>query len=337
MKGLSTELKVGIVIVLSIALLFYMSFRVGKLGFVREKGYEIFALLDDATGLDPKTPVRIAGVEVGRIKRIELSQFKARALIFIERNFTIPKDSVLLVRSQGILGDKYMEIIPGQESIPIGPGEEIKYVKRYPDLEQIMKNLDEASRGVQETLAQFKDLLGEKERVSLKRGIRNLELASSEIRALVSENREGVRDLVGNARQVSQKVAEIVGRIEEGKGSLGLFLRDEQLYTDSKDLVASLKEASEGLKGGTLGRLMEDESLYLEARKVTRDVSEIVEGIKKGEGTIGKLVKDESLYEETKKTVEDTRKAVKDVQKAARSVEEQSPVSVLGTIMRLLF
>lgn len=336
-RDFSRELKVGLVVLFGIALLFYMSFRVGKLGFVREKGYEIFVLLDDATGLDPKTPVRIAGVEVGRIRRIELSNFKARAVLLIDSRFSIPRDSALAVRSQGILGDRYLEIIPGKEGVPLRPAEEIRFLIRYPQFEEIMKNIDEASKGVAETLYKLRGIVGEKEKASLRRSLINFEVASSQIKEIASENREGIREVVNKAKEVSQKVAEITGRIEEGTGTIGMLLKDEQLYRDSRELVASLKETSEGLKKGTLGRLMEDESVYLEAKKVIEDASQIVEGIKKGEGTLGKLVKDESLYEETKQTIEETRRTVKNIQRAAKSVEEQTPVSIIGTIMRLLF
>ena len=67
---MTTEFKVGIVVLLGIAILFYMSFRVGKFGTLTEgRGYTVTAHFNNIAGLDTKSPVEVAGVEVGRVEQ----------------------------------------------------------------------------------------------------------------------------------------------------------------------------------------------------------------------------------------------------------------------------
>ncbi|HEY5599762.1 MAG TPA: hypothetical protein VIK48_03650, partial [Candidatus Manganitrophaceae bacterium] len=61
---MTTEAKVGAVVLLGLAVLTYMTFRVGGFTFLREDGYRVFVVFRSASGLDKKAPARVAGVEV---------------------------------------------------------------------------------------------------------------------------------------------------------------------------------------------------------------------------------------------------------------------------------
>ncbi len=103
---ISPELKVGIVVLVSIMILFYMSFRIGKFGAFRERGYEINVTFANANGLDPRSPVQIAGVEVGKVKKIVLDGYKATLTLIIKEGVKVPIDSKIIIKAQGLLGDK---------------------------------------------------------------------------------------------------------------------------------------------------------------------------------------------------------------------------------------
>lgn len=81
---LSPELKVGIVVLIGFIILFYMSFKISKFGILSEKGYELQVYLENANGIDPKSPVLIAGVEIGRVKKVKLDNFKALVTLIIK-------------------------------------------------------------------------------------------------------------------------------------------------------------------------------------------------------------------------------------------------------------
>lgn len=331
-QSVATEIKVGIVVLIAVLLLFYMSFRVEKFGFLGERGYELNVVLDNATGLDRKTPVYIAGVRVGSINRIKLQGYKATVRLLVEEGVAIPADSKIAVKSQGLLGDRYLEVMPGDDTTFLTSGDQISNVVSGPDFDQLVDRIDGAARNFGDTMGELKGLIGAKERASIKKSIENIETVSSDFKDILKTNKSDMNRIVHNAATISDTLQTVVTDVEQGKGTLGMLVKDDTLFKDAKDAVASLKTISADIEQGkgTLGKLAKDDSLYVEAQEAVTNIKEITDGIKKGEGTLGKLVKDENLYHETEKTL-------KKVQKGAEGLQEMTPVTVLGTVFGLFF
>ncbi len=331
-NGISAELKVGILVLVGIIILFYMSFRVGKYGVFREQGYEVNVSIGNAGGLDIKTPVQIAGVEVGKVKKIALEGYKANATLIIKEGVKIPSDSKVAVRSQGVLGDKVIEIIPGTGNTFLAQGGRIGTVIEAPDFNEIFTNVNVAAKNFGETMSDLKGMIGAPERENIKKSIENIQAMSGDFKELIKENKEGITRVVNNADQAMAGLKTVVKDVESGKGTLGLLVTDDKLYNDAKDVVSSMKtittEVEEGK--GTIGKLIKDDTVYADAKETVKNLKDITDGIKSGEGSLGKLVNDDKLYNETEKTM-------KKVQRAADGVSEMTPITVLGTIFGLFF
>jgi len=296
-RMIGTEIKVGLLVLAGVILLFYMSFRVEKFGFFRDKGYELSVVFDNATGLDKRTPVYIAGVQVGNIGNISLEGYKAKATLFIKKGVNIPVDSTIAIKSQGLLGDKYLEVIPGTGKQFLAKGDMLRDVVSSPGFDQLFARIDTAAKNFGDTMGEFKGLIGEGEKANIKKSIENIQVASTDFRDLLRTNKEDVNRIISSSATISDKLGTIVKDVEDGKGTLGLLVKDESLYNDAKDVVASLKSISSD--------------------------------IEQGEGTLGKLAKDDTLYLETEK-------ALKKVQKGAEGIQEMTPVTILGTIFGFL-
>ncbi len=343
---MSSEFKVGVVVLVGIVILFYMSFRIGKFGALTRSGYEVVAYLPDVAGLDIKSPVQVAGVEVGTVRKLSLEGYRAKASLLIRENVKIPTDSKLSVKSFGVLGDKYLAIIPGQAKTFLKAGDEITNVVAAADYDQMFRNVESAAQNFSDVMGQFKGLVSENEKENLKESLQNFKVVSGEFKEMVTENKANVTRIVSNVATASDRfgpladkadttftgINSIVQDIEEGKGSLGLLAKDETLYKDARDAVASLKTISADIEEGkgTLGKLAKDEALYTDAEATVKSIREMTESINKGEGTLGKLMKNDTLATEAEKTM-------KKVQRAADSVQEQVPITVLGTIFGILF
>jgi phospholipid/cholesterol/gamma-HCH transport system substrate-binding protein len=108
---------------------------------------------------------------------------------------------------------------------------------------------------------------------------------------------------LANLRKASASLAEVLGRVERGEGTLGkLFSRDDTIYTNINTTVANLRTISDRLeKGeGTLGKLLSpDETLYKDVSTVAANLKALSDRLEKGEGTMGKLLsKDDTLYKD---------------------------------------
>lgn len=331
-KLITTEIKVGILVLVGAIVLFYMSFKVEKFGFFREEGYSLSVIVDNATGLDKRTPVFVAGVQVGNISRISLIGYKAKVRILVKKDVKVPVDSKAAIKSQSLLGDKYIEIIPGVDKKYFAEGDKITNVITSPDFDQLFASFDTAAKNIGGTMGEFKGIIGESEKINIKQSIENIQLASQDFKNILGKNKDDIHRIVSSTAVLTNKMETIVMDVEQGKGTLGLLVKDDSLYKDAKDTVTSLKSITNDIEQGkgTLGMLAKDGTLYAEVKDTFVNVKEITDGIKKGEGTLGKLAKDDTLYLETEK-------ALKKVQKGAESLQEMAPITILGTIFGFFF
>jgi phospholipid/cholesterol/gamma-HCH transport system substrate-binding protein len=333
---MTTEFKVGIVVLLGIVILFYMSFRVGKFGSLTEgRGYVLTAHFRNISGIDTKSPVQIAGVDVGRVSKITLDGNQAKAQFFIKEDVKLPIDSKVAIKSLGILGDKYIEITPGQSATYAKSGDELKNVAAFADYDEIFQSVSVAAKNIGETVGQFKDVLDVNDKENFKQGLSNMRVASGEFKEMVSANKGNVQRIITNVAEASVKLGPLtekadamVGQINtimagvgEGKGTLGKLVKDDALYNDAKELVTSLKAVSSDIEQGkgTIGKLVKDESLYNDAKETMKNVSQLTSGLK-----------DKNLAAEADVTM-------KKIQQAAEGVQEQTPIAILGTIFGLFF
>ncbi|WDT81662.1 MAG: MlaD family protein [Candidatus Manganitrophus sp.] len=104
MKGITTEAKVGVAVLVGLLLLTYMTFKVGGFAFLQEEGYRLKATFSSASGLDRRAPVRVAGVEVGQVESIELVEGGAKVILKLQSEVKIRKGDMLRSVRKGFSG-----------------------------------------------------------------------------------------------------------------------------------------------------------------------------------------------------------------------------------------
>lgn len=113
------EFKVGVLVVLIAGLIGVMSMKVaegpGVIGGSKEHSF----ILEDASGLVKNSAVKMAGIKVGVIDDIVLEQGKARVKIVIDKEVPLTLSGKVEIRADGILGDKHVELVPGNPVDPL--------------------------------------------------------------------------------------------------------------------------------------------------------------------------------------------------------------------------
>src|SRR5579863_5265778 len=109
---------------------------------------------------------------------------------------------------------------------------------------------------------------------------------------------------------IFKKLDGILDQLQEGQGTIGKLLSDDELYKKVVGIVDETHRVIAALDSqeGTLGKLMHDDSLYTDLRGTLARVNDLADSIQKGDGTIGKLMKDPALYDDTRATIGDIRK-----------------------------
>jgi phospholipid/cholesterol/gamma-HCH transport system substrate-binding protein len=296
LRGLSTEVKVGLAVLLGAVLLTYMTFAVGGFRF-REGGYRLFAVFDSTAGLDKKSPVRVAGVEVGRVDEISLVDSHAKVEFRIKPDVPLKKGTQAAIRSTGLLGDKYVELIPGKGPALLKDGETIGTIQQPADLEQLMSRFGAIADDIKAVTASLREALGtEVGQQSLKEIVANIRELSGGISDFVRDNRQALGKTVSNLEafsralkdqgdQIMTSLGEITRKVSKGEGTLGKLVNDDQVYNK---LNRSLDDLGDSLKS----------------------INTVTAKVERGEGTIGKLFTDEKAYERLNTALEGLSNAV---------------------------
>ncbi|RLC02806.1 MAG: hypothetical protein DRH90_12905, partial [Deltaproteobacteria bacterium] len=333
MSKFSIEAKVGIFVVIGIVLLAYMSMKVGKLNFSNNKGYYIEVLFDSASGLVRDVTVEEAGVEIGRVQDISLKNGKALVLLQIKPEIEIKKDARAIIRTRGILGDKYVEILAGSASAPaIRNGDRLTRTVPVTDMDSLMNVLGEVAHDIKLLTNAISNVLGGaegeatfraivdnlKEMVTtlnqtvqsnsddIDRMIDNLAGFSDTLKSVGDESQDDIKDIIASVRRVSSTMEllltdleEVVVKINTGQGSIGRLINEEDTINDLNETLAALKHITQNISQGegTLGRLIAEDQTIDSLNATLASLDEITTKINSGEGTIGRLVNDEETID----------------------------------------
>ncbi|MCL2458345.1 MAG: outer membrane lipid asymmetry maintenance protein MlaD [Desulfobulbus sp.] len=134
------EILVGVFLICGFLALGWLALRLGEVPWVgASKSYTINAEFTNISGVKSGADVQVAGVVVGKVRQLELNKDR-RALVTmqVDRSITIPVDSVASVKSQGIIGDKYIQITLGGDEQPYQPGDTIVDTESAVDLESLI-------------------------------------------------------------------------------------------------------------------------------------------------------------------------------------------------------
>ncbi len=356
MKKMGTETKVGIFVLLGIIVLVFMTVTVGKFHLGKEAGYRVYVLFDSAAGVDRNSPVRIAGVHVGTVERISLERGKAKVVLRIPPAVQIYEDAMAYLRSEGLLGEKYIEISPGSsDKRRLGEEEFIRQGAPPVSLEQVLSRLSGIGEGFEGVLKPLGQILREIEPEKVGHVVSNFEAFSRDLPPLVADARE----TLGNFKNITAKlergegtlgklindeeayrdikktlvaVRDVAGKLQRGEGTLGKLINDDEAYEDVRRTLVALRDVAEKLQRGegTLGKLINDDEVYQDARATLANLRHLSEKLESGDGLLGKLIMDDQLGQEVEKTM-------KRVQEAAEGVREQSPVTALAILLGLIF
>ncbi|PIR36193.1 MAG: hypothetical protein COV37_04300, partial [Bdellovibrio sp. CG11_big_fil_rev_8_21_14_0_20_39_38] len=170
------ELKVGLLALFTIATIVVMSLKItsNQSGFGDYITYR--TVIRDASGIFPKTPIKVAGISAGRIKTIELANNNALITFEVLKKVEIPKDSKLRIKSVGFLGDKYLEIVIGKDT-EILESMGLVLAEEGAGIENLVKDVTEVMADVKVVIGSIKDTLVPKDREEpMKKILRDVEV-----------------------------------------------------------------------------------------------------------------------------------------------------------------
>jgi phospholipid/cholesterol/gamma-HCH transport system substrate-binding protein len=134
-----TEIIVGLFVLIGVACLGYLAIKLGKLEVFGATGYTLIADFPSVAGLKVGDPVEIAGVKVGRVDSLALSEDdRARTQLRLNDGVKLQEDVIASVRARGLIGDKFVLLTPGASDKIIPAGGKIRETESPPDIPDLI-------------------------------------------------------------------------------------------------------------------------------------------------------------------------------------------------------
>ncbi len=272
------ELKVGLITLAAIASTVFISLKVtsNQSGFGTYHPYR--TIVADASGIFKKTPIRVAGINAGHIKSIELQGTQALITFEVIEDVIVTNKSILKIKTVGFLGDKYLDIYLGEG----GEG-------RLADMAMVPS---QAGGGIEDVAKDFSEVLAD-----VKIVVKNIK------ESLIDDDKKSVvKKIMQNIKDITEDIKKVSGTLKDNDQNIERIIKNVERVSEQLAYETDRMESDSAMSN--LAPMMKD------ARKSVEDLKEIIADVKAGKGTVGKLLRDEEVIDQVNQTLSGVNRLV---------------------------
>ena len=333
-----SQLRVGLTVLFASVTLAVLLFLMTGTGGLLTKRITLKSYFDNASGIRVGAPVRLSGVDIGNVVKIQIVPDKDKQLTPVEvlmkvstkYVFNLRRDSVTSLETAGVLGETYIDIDSAQAVAPPVQNGDTLATRVHPDFNEVVRssqstlqNMDALLKRADRILAfaesgkgslgkliydptlynRFSATVGEFQKI-----VEQISSGEGSLGALISSD-EAYKKFLATL----DKMNAVIDDVQQGKGTAGKFLKDPSLYNNANETIANLKKFTEDINAGkgTLGKLSKDEELARKLDNTISKLSALTTELEAGQGTAGRLIKDESLYNSANQMLGEMRELLK--------------------------
>ncbi len=305
------QLRVGALLLLALAILVFVVIKLGQSARLFSSRYSLVAFVPNASGLRVGGQVTVAGQLAGSIKSIDFLPIDAdttrnlRVTVEVDDELReqVRADSRVMLRNQGLLGDKFFDITPGTPDYrALGAGDTLPLGNAI-DYEQM----------VQQASAALTDVVG----------------LTHDLRALTGSLIDGKgtlgqlltnRQLYDQLNNALSRTSALLTRLQNPNGSIGRLLDDPTLYNNLTGMLSQVDTLVGAIHNGkgTLPRLLNDDSLYTNLVRITTSADSLVSMMANSKGSASKLFTDDKLYDALVNSLNQLNEVLADIRKNPR-------------------
>ena len=291
------ELRVGLFVLVGLTVLAAGIFYVTGAGILGPK-YRIRTFLPEVSGLANGASVKLDGVEIGNVEAVKLVPRVAGKPVDKNRNVEVDMridrrfqnevltDSVASLVTEGLLGNRYVEIQRGLTGTPLKENQEI------PGAEE---------KAIKEVVERSAELLG------------NLSALTDSAQDMLAGVRAGHGNLgkllkdeqaYNRLNSILARTDQMMANIQAGQGTLGKVVASDEMYGKVDKAIDNVNGIISDVRAGkgTIGKLLTDPTLYDQAKEAIANTNSLVGDIRAGKGSLGKLATDDTLYNKLRDT-----------------------------------
>lgn len=324
-----TEIKVGIFFLVGLIILGIITFKVKDLGSLLKKRVTMTTHFGHACGLKEGDTVAIAGLKVGEINDIRLSDKGVQVVMGMEEDATarITSSSRATVAWAGLIGNRYVDISLGKPGeAPLPPGSDIE--SELPiDMGEVLGKIDTAATGLQDMFKSFKG-------VDFGGLVDNLNVITKDMR----DGKGSIGKLM-KSEDLYNKITGIMDKFNNPDSTVGKLLQTSELHDKAMDIAKKLEDTVARAQKILTDNEDSISSIVKEMKDAVPDVKaafaavkDIAEDYKKGKGILPALVKDEKMLADLRSSLANLDESLESMKKLAKDAEQGK--GLLGQLIR---
>ena len=289
-KSKWAQLKVGLMAMVALLLLAFLIILMSGVNPLFRRTTDVYTYLPDSVAMtEGATPVRLNGILIGKLKKVEFSGssdpnriVKLTLSIYDDSLPLVPIDSSAKLAQQNLLGSRYVNIKKGRSSQTIQAGSEIPSTDTA-EIEDLFQQGSSTLAALQKIMERVNGILDD------------VQGGKGTIGALLVD-----KTLYNRAVEIVGDVKNLTAAMNAPDSTLGRLIHEDTLYQDVRGTVSKVDTLLDGLNSGqgTAGKLLRDDALYNELHATMTDVRTTIAKINQGDGTVSKLLNSSELHDQ---------------------------------------
>jgi phospholipid/cholesterol/gamma-HCH transport system substrate-binding protein len=324
-----SELKIGIVAVVALALAIMLILAVGGQGGFSWERYELKTKFANVQGLKSGAIVRVAGVDVGKVTEVDFIGADVQVTMEVneENKSRITDQSRASIGSLSLLGEPIIEISPAASGTPLKDGDFIQSARTPGQIADVAENATQTLEQATLLIKQIREGKGTVGKLftddQVYRELNDLVASTQAVAASINRGNGTLGKLIkdpvayNRANAALANLQEMTRRMNAGEGSLGRLLRDEQLAKSLTSATGNLDQVTARLSRGegTAGKLLTDRQLYDRFNSIAARIDQVATDLQQGQGSAGQLLHDKQLYENMNGAANELRGLIAEIRK----------------------
>src|SRR3989344_940800 len=243
------EVMVGLFVVVGFIILSTIVFFVSGIYFFRP-GYHLSAQFDFVGIMDRGAPVRFSGVRVGEVSNVKIlrpakegENAKVEITFFVEKRIEVRERYLVSVQGTHIMSEPHIEITP----VPDGgrilkDGDLIPNGISPPTLDDLIKQGDSIAKRMNKILESIGIVFEDEEtRTMLHDSLKNMNQLLASMNQITAGQEKELRNMVVNLNRTADEMSKLLKQINEGNGTLGKFIKEDEVYNNLQDFTRDIK------------------------------------------------------------------------------------------------
>lgn len=277
----TTEAKVGLFTVVGVVLFAVCIVFLGRFDIFAAPTMHIAGNFQSVTGLKEGNTVRFSGVKVGKVKSMQVTDKGITVSMDIDKDVKIPTDSTFTMESDGILGDKFIQITPGRSTLYLDDGAFIAGDGKS-EIDKTMAQATKLMEAATATLQSMNGIIGdEKTQTALRNALQSTELIAqntanltAQMNAMLANNSDNISALTANMVGITRNMESLTNQMD---ANMKQFNADGQVGTEMRQIVNNLKATTDSISkmAGTMEGVVTDPKSTADIKETLHNTAQL--------------------------------------------------------------